>query len=299
MSFSSTDDESRIISNGRCSSLLDFDREGARLNRHYLSSFIFEIADVELIEDQYRIILAHKNQGIIEIHRINSNMRIQTTKSGSHEHFIPAIEENWSPLGPSVGSGLFGRSTLANSSSSLFSSKPSSGGLYSSSRNMNNNQASIFGGSRRGKSNKISVLSTVKQASKPSKKGKKIQKVKISSKTIDRKTFVNKRKSKVSTVKPSSKLSKSIKKKIQDKEEDNPIEITRIRTKKGGKSKSKEEKVWIVFATEDEENKKEKRGRSKDKKEKEKIKKGKRKIGESEERSRSRSNSKSLTRKSK
>jgi len=283
MSFSSSDDESRIISNDRFCSILDFEQEKAHLDRYYLSSFIFGIAGVELIEDQYRFIIAHKNQGIVEIHRINANMRIQTTKRGSHEHFLPAVENNWSIVHSTDSrGGLFG-----NSGSRLFSSRPSSGGLFSSSRNMNNNRASIFG-ARHGQCKKAPVTSKRKQATKSSKKGKKIKKVEITSKT-------KKKVSEKKEPKRKSKISKSLKKKIQDKE-DNLTEIVRIRTKKGGRSKAKEEKVWIVLSSEDEV----KRGRSKEKKDlKDKNKKEKRKVSKSEERSRSRSNSKSLTRKSK
>jgi len=283
LKFISTEDESQVLSNDRYSSLLQVINEEAHPMTHLLNSFVVNLTDVELMEDQYRFAIAERGKGVVAIHRINANLRI---KSRSHEQLLPAVENNW--IVPSEVSRLF--PLAGDSDSKVVSFKGSSGRAVSS---VENNSG--------GKSNKTPELSKQKpQTSKPLKKGKKIQKAVIPSVMKTRKApekKETKRKPKIPTVKPSE-LSM---KKIQGKE-DNLTEIVRIRAKKGGKNKAKDEKVWIVFASEDEENKNEKRGRSQEKKgqkQKEKTQKEKRSIGQSEERSRSRSNSKSLTRKSK
>jgi len=312
MKFVSTKDESKIISNAFGGRFTVYEESG--FHKYYLSSIVRMVADVELMEDQYRIAVADQDQGVVFIFRTNSNMKIQRSQNWTEGYYMfPIIPSSVDPnglgrisltnSGPSGGSGLL---SLANSSgirnSGLLSSG-FSGGLLS----RNKTRKISSGKSINSGLTTQPVASSRKKVSKSSKKGKKIKKVEISSrekkneKASAKKEGAMKKQKVLRGMKHSP--SKTLNKKPKKDKEESPIEVVRIRkAQKGGKSKAKEEKVWVVFSEEDDEKTQVKRGRSIEKKKvskKDQKKGGKRNTTGGEERSRSRSNSKSVTRKSK
>jgi len=76
--FFASQDESAILANGALSQIYFFKDQD--FQKYHLDNFIWGLSDVELMEDQYRIAVAHPTKGTITIVRINANMNIERSE---------------------------------------------------------------------------------------------------------------------------------------------------------------------------------------------------------------------------